>query len=222
MLNLFEMDSLLERINGCNICKNTLQLGPKPVVQLNAESKILIIGQAPGKKVHESGIPWNDASGKKLRDWMDMDVTHFYDPKIVSIMPMGFCYPGKGISGDLPPTKECAPLWHQQILDNFINPPLILLIGQYAQRYYLKKNFNESLTDTVKNFERFLPRYFPLPHPSPRNQNWLKLNPWFTSETIPVLRLLIKNLIDNENINTNNEFYESINHDKKNIPLPLV
>jgi uracil-DNA glycosylase len=171
-------------------------LGSRPVVQLGVYSKIIIIGQAPGRRVNETGIPWNDASGKKLREWMNIDEVTFYDPLVFSIMPMGFCYPGKGISGDLPPRPECAPLWHSKILKNYKSTPLIVLIGQYAQRNYLKKECKNNLTETVKNFKEYLPAYFPLPHPSPRNQNWLKVNPWFMEEAIPELRKRIRLAID--------------------------
>ena len=182
------MNIFLNKIQRCEVCKDYLPLGPRPVVQLSASSKIIIISQAPGRRVHETGIPWNDASGKKLREWMNIDEPMFYDPAIFSILPMGFCYPGKGISGDLPPRQECAPLWHTEFFKNLKTMPLILLIGQYAQRYYLKKNYKNSLTETVRSYKEFLPEYFPLPHPSPRNQNWVKINPWFMEEAIPELR----------------------------------
>lgn len=186
------MKTLLSKIQKCEVCKDSLPLGPRPIVQLSFNSKIIIIGQAPGRLVHETGIPWIDASGRKLREWMDIDEATFYDPLVFSIMPMGFCYPGKGISGDLPPRLECAPLWHSKILKNYRNKPLILLIGQYAQRNYLKNERKNSLTETVKNFKEYLPEYFPLPHPSPRNQNWVKVNPWFMEEVIPELQKKIR------------------------------
>lgn len=186
------MDELLKQILACKLCAAHLLLGPSPVVQLHPLSKILIIGQAPGKRVHETGIPWNDASGKKLREWMGINEADFYDPSFVSIMPMGFCYPGKSVSGDLPPRKECAPLWHRAILQSMQTIPLILLVGQYSQRHYLTKRFYGSLTDTVKHYKEFLPQYFPLPHPSPRNQHWLKVNPWFGTEAIPELQKAVK------------------------------
>lgn len=186
------MNILLNKIRGCEVCKEYLPLGARPIVQLGKFSKVIIIGQAPGRIVHQTGIPWNDASGKKLREWMNVDEATFYNRDIFSILPMGFCYPGKGNSGDLAPRPECAPLWHLQFLEKLITKPLILLIGQYAQRYYLNKKFEVSLTDTVKKYELFLPEYFPLPHPSPRNQNWVKINPWFMEEVIPVLRKRIK------------------------------
>lgn len=186
------MNILLNKIRGCEVCKEYLPLGARPIVQLSKFSKVIIIGQAPGRIVHQTGIPWNDASGKKLREWMNVDEATFYNRDIFSILPMGFCYPGKGNSGDLAPRPECAPLWHLQFLENLITKPLILLIGQYAQRYYLNKTFEVSLTNTVKKYELFLPEYFPLPHPSPRNQNWVKINPWFMEEVIPLLRKRIK------------------------------
>lgn len=186
------MDTLLEKILRCEVCKDYLPLGPRPVVQLSSQSKIVIIGQAPGRRVHQTGIPWNDASGRKLREWMNVDETTFYDPEVFSIMPMGFCYPGKAISGDLPPRPECAPRWHPQILKNFKSDPLLLLIGQYAQRYYLKKDGKANLTETVRCYKEYLPRYFPLPHPSPRNQNWVTVNPWFMEKTIPALQERIR------------------------------
>ncbi len=182
------MKNLKEEISKCRVCVNHLPMGCNPVVQLSVSSKILIIGQAPGRLVHESGIPWNDKSGDTLRSWLNVDKETFYNPEIFSIMPMGFCYPGKGKSGDLPPRAECAPLWHPRILEKFNDTPLVLLIGQYAQRAYLKKNFKLNLTETVKCYQEFLPYYFPLPHPSPRNQNWVKINSFFMEEIIPELR----------------------------------
>jgi len=186
------MIDLLNKIQRCEVCKEHLPLGPRPVIQLSPFSKVVLIGQAPGRRVHETGIPWNDASGRKLREWMNVDEAIFYDPDCFSIMPMGFCYPGKGASGDLPPRPECAPLWHQQVFKIFKNELLILLVGQYAQRYYLKKNFKGSLTETVRNYKEYLPTFFPLPHPSPRNQNWVTINPWFMKETVPELQKRIQ------------------------------
>ena len=182
------MNNLLNKIQRCEVCREHLPLGPRPVIQLNTFSKIVILSQAPSRRVHETGIPWNDASGKKLKSWMNVSDEIFYTPLCISILPMGFCYPGKAISGDLPPRPECAPLWHPQVFKNFKSKPLILLIGQYAQRYYLKKSFRGSLTETVRNYKEYLPTYFPLPHPSPRNQNWVKINPWFMEEAVPALQ----------------------------------
>src|SRR5687768_2791998 len=182
------MHELIDEIRACRVCAGILPFGVRPVIQASATSQIVIVGQAPGKRVHDSGIPWNDASGKTLREWLNVTDEIFYDPALFSIVPMGFCYPGKGISGDLPPRSECAPLWHSRVFEKFTSKPLVLLIGQYAQRYYLGKQYKGNLTDTVKKAVEFLPGYFPLPHPSPRNQNWLKLNPWFQEEVLPVLR----------------------------------
>ncbi len=148
----------------------------------------MVIGQAPGTKVHESGIPWNDQSGKNLRRWLDMTDEEFYDEKKVAIMPMGFCYPGRGKSGDLPPRPECAPQWHQIIWDHLPNIRLTLLIGSYAQRYYLGDRMPRTLTETVRRFDQWLPEFLPLPHPSPRNGVWVSRNPWFEQDLIPALQ----------------------------------
>ena len=145
--------SLITSIKGCTICSNHLPLGPRPVVSFSKESKILIIGQAPGIKVHESGVPWDDASGKRLRNWMGVTEEEFYTPDNIAIIPMGFCYPGRGKSGDLPPRLECAPEWHKKVLTALPNIQLTLLVGQYAQKYYLGKNAKRNLTTTVQEFE---------------------------------------------------------------------
>ena len=193
MPNDFEV--LLKEIKKCTHCAQHLPLGPNPVVDASATSKILIVGQAPGTKVHESGIPWDDASGKRLREWMGIDSEVFYDNTKIAIVPMGFCYPGRGNGGDLPPRKECAPLWHQKLLDRLPNLKLTLLIGQYAQQYYLTDKRKRTLTETVNSFEEYLPKYFPLVHPSPRNQIWLKKNEWFEKQVIPVLRKQVETAI---------------------------
>ncbi|MGO2508715.1 MAG: uracil-DNA glycosylase family protein [Vibrio hibernica] len=193
------MKTLLTAINQCRICESALELGCRPVVQAHPNAKLLIIGQAPGIKVHQSGVPFNDASGERLRLWLGMDSETFYDPTKVAIMPMGFCYPGKGKSGDLPPRKECAPQWHQALLAQLPNIEMTLLIGQYAQNYYLS-NSNlgdkpKTLTETVKNWQQWAPNYVPIPHPSPRNNIWLKKNPWFEQDVIPYIQDLIKTKI---------------------------
>jgi uracil-DNA glycosylase len=157
-------------------------------VSAHPESKVLVIGQAPGTKVHESGIPWDDASGERLRMWMDVDRDEFYNVNRFAIIPMGFCYPGRGKSGDLPPRPECAPQWHDKLISELSALKLIILIGQYAQGYYLPENPHRTLTETVRHTEEFLPKFFCLPHPSPRNNIWLKKNPWFEIEIIPLLR----------------------------------
>lgn len=148
----------------------------------------MIIGQAPGQKVQDSGIPWDDKSGDELRRWLDVTKEQFYDASLFALMPMGFCYPGKGTSGDLPPRQECAPLWHGKVLAQIKNVKLTILIGQYAQKFYLGKDFNPSITENIKNYKKFLPTYLPLVHPSPRNRIWQKKNPWFEKKVIPALR----------------------------------
>lgn len=178
---------LLAQVRACQLCQAHLPLGPRPVVQMAPQARIMIIGQAPGTRVHATGIPWNDPSGDTLRSWLQVSREQFYDPTLFAIMPMGFCYPGRGKSGDLPPSPECAPTWHQQLLEQLPNIELTLLIGQYAQRYYLKKRYR-TLTETVYHWRDVGPALFPLPHPSPRNRYWLSKNPWFEQETVPALR----------------------------------
>ncbi|EOB6640867.1 uracil-DNA glycosylase family protein [Vibrio vulnificus] len=188
------LEPLLNQIRACQVCASALPLGANPVVQAHSEAKILIIGQAPGTKVHHSSIPWNDASGNRLRVWLDIEKPTFYDPKQIAIMPMGFCYPGRGQSGDLPPRKECAPLWHEALLKHLPNIELTLLIGQYAQNRYLS-NKPKTLTETVQNWQAWLPDYLPLLHPSPRNTLWLRKNPWFEEQTVPYLRQQVHQLL---------------------------
>ncbi len=183
------MDELALKIRNCSVCAD-LPMGTNPVVQLSRTSKIVIIGQAPGRAVHNTGIPWNDRSGDTLRNWLGVSKNQFYDADNFSIMGMGFCYPGKGVSGDLAPRPECAKLWHSQIFEFFENDPLILLIGQYSQRYYLKQKFI-GITENVRNFEKFLPDYFVLPHPSPRNQYWAMKNIWFAEAVLPRLKCIV-------------------------------
>lgn len=181
------MEQLLQQIRKCEACKAFLPLDPKPIITVHPKSKILLIGQAPGTKVQNSGIPWTDASGKELRRWLGVTEEQFYDTSLFGIMPMGFCFPGIGKSGDLPPRPECAPLWLHQVLEQLPEVKLIILIGSYAQKYYLKDGFS-TLTENVQQFEKFLPNYFPLVHPSPRNKIWQKRNPWFEEIVIPRLR----------------------------------
>jgi len=189
------MKKLLNDIRGCMVCKDYLPHVPNPVVQASRRSKIVLIGQAPGRKVQESGIPWNDQSGDELRRWLGVDKDQFYDAQVFALVPMCFCYPGKGVSGDLPPRPECAPLWHKKLFSNMPEIRLTVLIGQYAQKYYLGDSKKASLTDTVKNFSIYLPAYLPLVHPSPRNKIWQKKNPWFTGEVIPVLQQKVGEIV---------------------------
>ena len=186
MISSIPLVDLLADIRACSICDD-LPLGPHPVLRAEACSRILVVGQAPGTKVHDTGIPWNDPSGDRLRQWLAMDRETFYDESKIAIVPMGFCYPGRGKSGDLPPRKICAATWHQPLLERLPNLELVLLIGQYAQKYYLGDHFT-TVTDTVRRFEQMPLPYFPLVHPSPRNTLWLKKNPWFDEEVVPELR----------------------------------
>lgn len=189
------MERTLAEIKACNICKSALEHEPRPVVTASITSRIIIVGQAPGRKVHETGIPWNDPSGELLRCWMGIGREDFYNTNKIALIPMGFCYPGKGKSGDLPPRPECAPRWHAQLIEQIIEKQLIILIGQYSQRYYLDKRRQENLTETVRMFTDYLPDYLPLPHPSPRNRLWLRNNPWFEREVLPVLRELVQRIL---------------------------
>jgi uracil-DNA glycosylase family 4 len=190
-------ETLLSDIKNCRVCEEFLPLGPRPVVSVSPKSRILVVGQAPGTKVHASGIPWDDQSGKNLRSWLDVTNEQFYTTDIFGIVPMGFCYPGRGKSGDLPPRKECAPLWHKSLLDQLPNLELILLIGQYAQKYYLGSEMKKNLTKTVFHFEEYLPKHFVLPHPSPRNAIWMKKNPWFGEAVVPSLQMRVLEIISN-------------------------
>lgn len=192
-LALLPLPDLLERIRACRQCEAVLPLEPRPVVSAHSSARVLIIGQAPGTRVHETGVPWNDPSGDRLRDWMGLDRATFYDPSQVAIMPMGFCYPGKGKSGDLPPRPECAPLWHDALLAHLPEITLTLLVGRYAQQYYLNGSA-ETLTERVKRWQSFGPGYFPLPHPSPRNTLWLRRNTWFERDVVPDLRERVRAL----------------------------
>lgn len=190
------MEELLTKIKACEVCRESLPLGPNPIVTASSSSQIVLIGQAPGVRVHESSIPWNDPSGDRLRDWLQVGKDIFYDASKIALIPMGFCYPGKGKSGDLPPRPECAPLWHEALLQEMPQVKITILIGQYAQRYYLKKQVKKNLTETVKSFREYLPIYLPLPHPSPRNLIWLKKNSWFEQDVLPILREKVKSILD--------------------------
>jgi uracil-DNA glycosylase len=190
------LETLLSEIRACRHCQAHLPLGPRPVVVANPAARLLIIGQAPGTKVHETGIPWNDRSGDTLRGWLDIDRALFYDPENIAIMPMGFCYPGvlpKG--GDAPPRPECAPLWHDRLRAALPNIQLTLLAGMYAQAEYLGKTRKKTLTATVAAWRDYGPEVTPLPHPSWRSGNLLRRNPWFEAELLPDLRARVKGLI---------------------------
>jgi uracil-DNA glycosylase len=183
------LDALLTEIRACRLCAAQLQDGPRPVLQASTSSRLLIVSQAPGRKVHATGIPFNDVSGDRLRSWLGVDRDTFYDVKRIAIVPMGFCFPGSGRNGDLPPRPECAPAWHPRLLPLLKRVQLTLAIGQYAQAGLLGAHRGASLTDTMQAWREHLARgMLPLPHPSPRNQLWLKRNPWFEQELLPVLR----------------------------------
>lgn len=188
------LDDLVRRVRACTLCESVLPLGPRPVVQLSESSRILVVGQAPGRRVHETGLPFNDPSGDRLRQWMGVTREVFYDERKLAILPMGFCYPGKGKSGDLPPRPECAPTWRQRLLDWLPNIGLTLVIGQYAQAWHLPDS-QPSVTENVRNWRRYWPDQVPMPHPSPRNNLWLRRNPWFESEVIPEVQRRVADLL---------------------------
>ena len=190
-----DLSTLLESVRSCRVCEHDLPLGPRPVLQAGERARILIVGQAPGARVHATGIPWNDASGTRLRRWMGIGTEAFYDAAKVAIIPIGFCYPGRGRSGDLPPRRECAPLWLEALLSRLPRIELTLLIGRYAQRHFLGSRCKGSLAETVQAWQEYGPRFFPLLHPSPRNEPWLKRNPWFEQQLIPELSQRIERLV---------------------------
>ena len=182
-----EFVKLLKSVRQCRLCEEFLPYGPRPVVQLDPRATILIAGQAPGRRVHESGVPFDDPSGDRLREWLGISRDTFYDASKVAILPMGFCYPGTGKSGDLPPRRECAPAWRQELLNQLPAIRLTLVIGQYAHKWHLPQT-QKNLTETVRAWQDYAPNFFPLPHPSPRNNVWLKKNPWFTESLLPALK----------------------------------
>lgn len=179
---------LAREIAACQHCERYLPHGVRPVVTFSNTARLLIIGQAPGAKVHASGVPWDDASGDRLREWTGLTKAQMYDPARVALMPMGFCYPGKASGGDQPPRPECAPLWHDRVLAELPDDRLTLLVGSYAQARYLPETRRLSLTERVRRFRDYLPQYLPLPHPAWRSAIWMKQNPWFEAEVLPVLR----------------------------------
>jgi uracil-DNA glycosylase len=187
-------ETLLTEVRACTICSAHLPLGPRPVLQLHPKAKILIAGQAPGRKVHASGVPFDDASGNRLREWLGMAREVFYDPEQVAILPMGFCFPGTGKSGDFPPRPECEAAWRKQLLAQLPNVELTLVLGQYAQAYHFG-DASTSVTALVKAWETYWPKMVPLPHPSPRNNLWLRRNPWFEEEVLPTLRQRLSHVL---------------------------
>jgi uracil-DNA glycosylase len=182
------LETLIAQIQACRVCEKHLPFPPNPVLRARASATLRIVGQAAGMRVHRTKLPWNDPSGDRLRSWLQMDRHTFYDDRKIAITSMGFCYPGQGKQGDLPPRPECAKLWHKPLTNALSNVQLTLLIGRYAQHFYLGSNAKNSLTETVKNGNEYLPEFLPLPHPSPRNYVWFKNNPWFEETLLPILR----------------------------------
>ena len=194
-----ETESLLASVRACTVCSDFLAAGPRPVVQFSETARIVIIGQAPGSRVHASGVPWNDPSGDRLRGWTGLSKGQFYDPARVALVPMGFCYPGKGKGGDLPPRPECAPLWHARIMALLPADRLTLLVGTYAQRAYLTLPKGATLMETVREFHGFGPRFFPLPHPAWRSAIWMKRNPWYERDVLPALQADVQSHLEDAN-----------------------
>jgi uracil-DNA glycosylase len=189
------LDALLRAVRACTACAAQLPLGPRPVLQAGTGARILVVGQAPGLRVHTTGIPWDDPSGVRLRAWMGIGPETFHDPQRVAILPMGYCYPGRGRGGDLPPRRECAELWLDALLAKLPHIETTLLIGQYAQRHYLGRRRKASLTATVEAWRDYAPRFLPLPHPSPRNTPWFQRHPWFERDLVPALRERVAKLL---------------------------
>jgi uracil-DNA glycosylase len=193
--NYRTLDSLLKAVRGCRACEAHLPLGPRPVLRAGKTARILVVGQAPGVRVHTTGIPWGDPSGERLRAWMGVNTDVFYDESRIAIIPMGYCYPGRGNDGDMPPRRECASLWLDHLLAKLPQIELTLLIGQYAQRHFLASRRKPSLAETAKAWREYAPQYIPLPHPSPRNQPWFKRHAWFEEQLVPMLQSRIKTLL---------------------------
>ncbi|GAA0872220.1 uracil-DNA glycosylase family protein [Gangjinia marincola] len=187
------MKNLLEEIRRCEVCKAHLPLGANPIISASKDSKIILVSQAPGRLAHLHTKAWDDPSGRRLREWLGVNETTFYDPINFAVLPMGFCYPGKSATGDLPPRSECAPLWHAHVLNQLKKPQLFILIGGYAQKAYLKDA--TTLTDRVKRMNDYLPNYLPLPHPSPVNHFWMRKNLWFETEKLPAIKRIIQDIL---------------------------
>lgn len=183
---------ILTEVRRCTVCAKHLPHEPRPVLQASRESRIVIIGQAPGSRVHESGVPWQDQSGDRLREWTGLDKETFYDASSIALVPMGFCYPGSADGADLPPRPECAPLWHLRLLPLLSKVTLTLLVGIHAQGYYLGNAGKATMTDTVRDFAAYGPKFFPLPHPSWRSTGWMRRNPWFEAKVLPALRKRVR------------------------------
>jgi uracil-DNA glycosylase len=187
---------LVREVRACTVCAAHLPFAPRPVLRVSATARILIVGQAPGRRVHASGVPWDDPSGDRLRGWLQLSREDFYDEARIAIVPTGMCYPGKGPSGDLPPRRECAPLWHPKLRALMPDIRLTVLVGSYAQAFYLGSRRKDSLAETVRAFGDFLPEFFPLPHPSPRNVGWFQKNPWVEKEVVPEVRRRVGEILE--------------------------
>ena len=189
------MKRLLAEVRACTVCAGQIPFPPRPTLRAARGAKLLLVGQAPGRRVQETGIPWNDPSGDRLRNWLGVTREEFYDEGKIAIIPTGFCYPGTGKGGDLPPRPECAPKWHPRLRSALPDIQLTLLIGSYAQAYYLGDRAKDSLSETVAAYREYLPEFLPLPHPSPRNQRWFKQRPWFEAEVVPAMKELTRPLL---------------------------
>ena len=190
-----KLNALLAAVRGCRACEAHLPLGPRPVLRAAASARILIVGQAPGLRVHTTGLPWDDPSGARLRDWMGVTKDAFYDESRIAIIPMGYCYPGRGNGGDLPPRRECARLWLDHLLANLPRIELTILVGLYAQRHFLGARRQPTLAATIEAWREYSPTYLPLPHPSPRNTPWLQRHSWFEQQLLPELRMRVETIL---------------------------
>ncbi len=192
---MHDLDALKKEVRACRLCEPQLPLGARPIIQLSRQSRILIVGQAPGTKVHETGIAFNDPSGHRLREWLRVDNSIFYDERKFALLPMGFCYPGKGKSGDLPPRPECAEIWREKLLLSMQQVRLTIVLGRYAATFHLPETRSKNLTEIVRNWRQYWPSVLPMPHPSPRNNLWLRRNPWLENEIVPELRIRVKEIL---------------------------
>ena len=188
------LDSLLAAVRGCRACEAHLPLGPRPILQAHEAARLLVVGEAPGRRVQTTGVPWDDASGERLREWMGVDRRTFYDESRIAIIPMGYCHPGSGAGSDLPPRPERARLWLDHLLAKLLRIELTL-IGAHAQRYFLGSRRKATFARTAECWSDYAPRYVPLPHPSPRNRPWLSRHPWFERQVLPMLRARVESLV---------------------------